>query len=49
MGELISTGEVKNMVDLCYQTLALADIDRARYREQIQKNAERILSLQRAN
>src|SRR5437773_1351017 len=49
MGELISTGEVKNMVDLCYQTLALADIDRARYREQIQKNAERILSLQRAD
>ncbi len=47
MGELISKGEVKNMVDLCYQTLALAEIGRDQYREQIQKNAERILSLQR--
>jgi hypothetical protein len=47
MGELIANGEVKNMVDLCYQTQALAEIDRERYREQIQKNAERILSLQR--
>src|SRR5205085_4041042 len=37
----------KNMIDLCYQTQALAEIDGARYREQIQKNAERILSLQR--
>jgi len=47
MGEMISSGEVKNMVDLCYQTLALAEIDRERFREQIQRNAERILSLQR--
>jgi hypothetical protein len=59
MGELIANGEVKNMIDLCYQTLALAEIDREkpavgerlavgeRYRGQIQKNAERILSLQR--
>jgi hypothetical protein len=47
LGELISTGEVKNMIDLCYQTLALAEIDPARYREQVQKNAARILSLQR--
>jgi hypothetical protein len=47
MGELTAAGEVKNMVDLCYQTLALAEIDRERYREQIAKNAERILSLQR--
>lgn len=47
MGELIASGEVKNLIDLCYQTLALAEIDRARYREQIAKNAERILSLQR--
>ena len=45
LGDLIAKGEVKNMIDLCYQTLALAEIDRARYREQIQKNAERILSL----
>ncbi len=47
MGEFISKGEVKNMIDLGYQTLALADIDRERYRDQIEKNAQRILSLQR--
>ena len=47
MGEFIAGGEVKNMIDLCYQTQALADIDPTRYRAQIQKNAERILSLQR--
>jgi hypothetical protein len=44
---MIAEGEVKNMVDLCYQTLALADIDRAQYTAQIRANAERILSLQR--
>jgi len=43
----IAKGEVKNMIDLCYQTLALADIDREKYRDQIAKNAARILSLQR--
>ncbi len=47
LGEFIAKGEVKNMIDLCYQTLALADIDREKYREQIAKNAARILSLQR--
>ena len=35
------------MVDLCYQTLALAEIDRAKYAAQIKANADRILSLQR--
>jgi hypothetical protein len=45
--EFIASGEVKNMIDLCYQTLALADMDGQRYQVQIQKNAERILSLQR--
>jgi len=45
--EFIASGEIKNMVDLCYQTLALADIDAPRFKEKIQKNAERILSLQR--
>ena len=44
---MIATGEVKNTIDLCYQTLALADIDAARYRDQIARNADRILSLQR--
>ena len=47
MGDLIAAGEVKNMIDLCYQTLALAEIDREKYSDQITKNAERILSLQR--
>jgi hypothetical protein len=45
--EFIASGEIKNMIDLCYQTLALADIDAPRFKETIQKNAERILSLQR--
>ena len=44
---MIAQGDVKNMVDLCYQTLALAEIDRAKYAAQIRANAERILSLQR--
>jgi hypothetical protein len=45
--EMIAAAPVKNMVDLCYQTLALADMDKVKYGELIQKNAERILSLQR--
>lgn len=45
--EWIAAGEVKNMVDLCYQTLALAEIDRTKYAARLQANAERILSLQR--
>src|SRR5439155_14356185 len=44
---LIEQDAVKNMVDLCYQTLALAEIDRAKYAAKIRANAERILSLQR--
>ena len=40
---MIAQGEVKNMVDLCYQTLALAEIDRTKYAAQIRANAERIL------
>jgi Squalene-hopene cyclase C-terminal domain len=47
LGEWIAKGEVKNMIDLCYQTLALANIDREKYSGQIAKNAARILSLQR--
>lgn len=46
---MIAAAEVKNMIDLCYQTLALADIDAAKYKDQIAKNVERILSLQRAD
>ena len=47
--DMIAAGEVKNTIDLCYQTLALADIDKQRYAAQIAKNAERLLSLQRAD
>ena len=44
---MIAQTDTKNMVDLCYQTLALAEIDRAKYADQIRQNAERILSYQR--
>lgn len=44
---LIEQDDIRNMVDLCYQTLALADIDKVRHGEKIRRNAERILSLQR--
>ena len=44
---MMAAAPVKNMIDLCYQTLALADIDRYKYKDQIAHNAERILSLQR--
>ncbi len=47
LADMIAQGDVKNMVDLCYQTLALAEIDSAKYAAQIRANAERILSLQR--
>src|SRR6185295_18094868 len=47
LGAWIADGEVKNMIDLCYQTLALAEIDRAKYHEQIRANAERLFELQR--
>ena len=45
--EMMARGDVKNMADLCYQTLALAEIDKAKYAARIKANAERILSLQR--
>src|SRR6202011_3457560 len=44
---MIAAGDVKNMVDLCYQTQALVDMDRNKYASQIAGNVERILSLQR--
>jgi HEAT repeat protein len=44
---LIEQEKIKNNVDLCYQTMAFAKIDAAIYAERIQRNAERILSLQR--
>jgi hypothetical protein len=44
--ELVAKGEVKNLIDLCYQTLALAEMDKTQYRDKIQANVKRILSLQ---
>ena len=44
---MIASAPVKNMNDLNYQTLALADIDREKYQDRIAANAARILSLQR--
>jgi hypothetical protein len=45
--KLIEQDDIADMLDLCYQTLALASIDKTRYAEKISRNAERILSLQR--
>src|SRR5262245_50152785 len=44
---LIEQEKVKNNVDLCYQTIAFVEIDRAAYADRIKRNSERILSLQR--
>jgi hypothetical protein len=49
IARLIEQDQIKNMVDLCYETLALADIDRPKYADKIRRNAERILSLQRSS
>lgn len=46
---LLEEVQHKNLVDLCYQTIALATIDRAMYADRIRLNAERLLSLQRAD
>ncbi|MGH9767274.1 MAG: hypothetical protein ACREAB_07550, partial [Blastocatellia bacterium] len=44
---LIEQEKIKNNVDLAYQTIALAEIDRAAYADRIKHNAGRILSLRR--
>jgi len=41
--------EIKNTIDLCYQTLALAAIDKTKHAAKIQSNAQRILALQRGD
>ena len=45
--KLIEQDRHKNLIDLCYQTIALTVIDRTAYADKIKRNAERILSLQR--
>ncbi|MGH9628297.1 MAG: HEAT repeat domain-containing protein, partial [Bryobacteraceae bacterium] len=47
IARLIEQDQIKDMIDLCYQTQALAAIDRNKYAAKIAANAERILSLQR--
>lgn len=39
--------EIKNTIDLCYQTLALAALDKRKYAAKIAANAGRLLKLQR--
>lgn len=45
--KLLAETEHKNLIDLCYQTQALASIDKTKHAARIQQNIERILSLQR--
>jgi HEAT repeat protein len=45
--KLIEQDRHSNMLDLCYQTIALSTIDKDAYRARISANAERILALQR--
>ncbi|MBA3440696.1 MAG: HEAT repeat domain-containing protein [Pyrinomonadaceae bacterium] len=45
--KLIEQDKIKNNIDLCYQTIALIEIDRAAYVDKIKRNAERLLALQR--
>jgi hypothetical protein len=45
--EFVAAGPVTNVTDLCYQTLALAEMDRAKYGVKIAANVERLFSLQR--
>ncbi|HEY3130549.1 MAG TPA: HEAT repeat domain-containing protein [Acidobacteriota bacterium] len=46
---LLEETDHRNMLDLCYQTLALSSIDRDGYRDRIRQNCEKIFSHQRAN
>jgi hypothetical protein len=47
--KLIEQDRHKNLIDLCYQTQAMTMIDREGYADKIKRNAERLLSLQRAD
>jgi hypothetical protein len=44
---LVEQDDVKNTIDLCYQTLALAAIDKVKYADKLRANADRLLALQR--
>ena len=47
--KLIEQDRHKNLIDLCYQTMAMTMIDASGYADKIKRNAERLLSLQRAD
>lgn len=47
LAALIEQDDIADMIDLCYQTLALSAIDAQKYAQKIAANAQRILSLQR--
>jgi hypothetical protein len=47
--KLIEQDRHKNLIDLCYQTQAMTMIDAKAYADKIKRNAERLLSLQRAD
>ena len=47
IGKLVEHTEVKDLIDLCYQTQAFVAIDKVAYQERIARNVERLLSLQR--
>ena len=44
---LLEQDQHKNLIDLCYQTLALAAVDRVKHAAHIARNAEKILAAQR--
>ncbi|MBS1809494.1 MAG: hypothetical protein JST84_15145 [Acidobacteria bacterium] len=47
--KLIEQDRHKNLIDLCYQTQAMTMMDANAYADKIKRNAERLLSLQRAD
>ena len=49
LSELVANGDVKNVTDLCYQTLALSDMDPVKYHDLIARNVQRLFALQRAD
>ncbi|MBM3760668.1 MAG: hypothetical protein FJW36_10525 [Acidobacteria bacterium] len=47
IAKLLEQDQHKNLIDICYQTLALAAVDKVKYAGKIARNAEKLLSLQR--
>ena len=49
IAKLVEGTEIKDLIDLCYQTQAFISIDKTKYAERIDRNVERLLSLQRTD